>query len=340
MDKRHANIEKNRAKTTRKNGFKVTLVASNDDPALFDTFSDYMKGLMDIEDIKNDPGLPGTRKDVKNMISEYNKSSARNNGNEKFIREIFRARVSKEILADEIINIKQEINNNKLNDISAEWVREWHEKKQKLGIKDPKTEEIRDFISGSIDSSGSEPETIAETDGKKGQGRRLFVRYASLSAAALIAAFLLLRTLLPSSNPDKLFDSYYKPFNAMSPVTRSVNNNEPDSYSSAIESYRAGNYREATAGFAGVIEKDPSAISPQFYLALSQLALKNYAQAINLFAKYLNDPDEYGKEARWYLGLTYLKTGNKQKASECFEYLANSDGFYRERSETILRRLK
>jgi TolA-binding protein len=92
--------------------------------------------------------------------------------------------------------------------------------------------------------------------------------------------------------------------------------------------------------FANALQNDPSAVSPSFYLGLSQLALKNYDQAINLFIKVVNDSGEYGKEARWFMGLAYLKLANKVKAAECFEYLARSDGFYRERSETILLRLK
>jgi len=34
--------------------------------------------------------------------------------------------------------------------------------------------------------------------------------------------------------------------------------------------------------------------------------------------KVTNDAGEYGKEARWYMGLSYLKLANKEKADECF----------------------
>jgi tetratricopeptide (TPR) repeat protein len=336
MNKRIKNIN---SKLTR-NNFEDDLMTDRDDLALFDTIGEYMKGRFDLEDVKNDPALSETQVTVKEMISDYDKNILKNKENGTFIREVFNGERSDKELNNEIKFIKQEIYDNKLNDITAEWVREWHEKKQKVGVRDPKTEEIRDFITCSIDSSKSEPETMADEAGKNDSRRSFFVRYALLSAAALIGAFLLIRTLLPSSNPEKLFESYYKPFNAISPVTRSMNSNETDSYSSAIENYITGNYQRAATGFAGVVEKDPSAVSSQFYLGLSQLALKNYDQAINMFTRVANDSGEFGKEARWYLGLTYLKTANKQKAAECFEYLARSDGFYRERSEKILRRLK
>jgi TolA-binding protein len=168
----------------------------------------------------------------------------------------------------------------------------------------------------------------------------LYIRYTSLLAAALIGAFILIRTLLPSGNPDKIFDSYYKPFDAISAITRSMNNNGTDIYSLAIGSYKAGDYDRAAREFSEIILKDPTVISPRFFMGLTQLALKNYDQTINLLSGVIKDSGEYSKEAKWYLGLSYLKSGNKTKAVECFEYLAKSTGFYSERSEAILRRLK
>jgi tetratricopeptide (TPR) repeat protein len=321
-------------------GFEDDLRADSNDSALFETISEYMKGRMDLEDVKNDPAVSDTRQVVKDMISDYNNTLPGNKENTKFIREIFTGVGSESELSEEIKSIKHEIDENKLNEITAEWVKEWHEKKQKVGVRDQKTEEIRDFITGAINSSSNEPVQSIHEVSKKGTGRSLFARYVSLSAAAVIGLFILIRTLLPPSNPEKLFNSYYKPFDAVSPVTRSLNINEKDNFSSAIENYKTGNYQKAAIMFANALQNDPSVVSTGFYLGLSQLALKNYNQAINLFAKVTNDAGEYGKEARLYMGLSYLKLANKEKAAECFEYLTRSDGFYRERSETILRRLK
>ncbi|MGA2405629.1 MAG: hypothetical protein ABSF81_02630 [Bacteroidales bacterium] len=328
---RHINGKQREVISNRtRDGFEKDLMADSDDSALFRTISEYMKGCLDVEDVKNDPALSVTEEAVRGMISGYNKNISGNKDNEKFIREAFSEAASEENLIDEISQIKQEIGDNKLKEITAEWVKEWHENKQRDGGRDSKTEEIRDFITSSINSEEIKPVKI----------RPLFVRYASLAAAALIGAFILIKTLLPSYNPENLFTSYYKPFEAISPVTRSMNNNEPDIYSSAIGSYKTGDYERAAKGFADVIQKDPTVMSPRFFMGLTELALGNYDQTINLLTGVVNDSGEYGKESRWYLGLTYLKTGNKPKATECFENLAKSTGFYRDRSEKILRRLK
>jgi tetratricopeptide (TPR) repeat protein len=343
MSRRIRNINNNPEEAFRyrtRNGFENDLLADNNDSALFETIGEYMRGKLDLEDVMKDPALTGTREVVKGMIKDYNKNLSANNDNEKFIREIFSCEASDSGLSDEIRFIRKEIDDNKLNDITAEWVKEWHEKKQKMGVGNSRTEEISDFIKGAINSPESEPVKIDNDESKHNSGRSLFVRYSSLAAAALLGAFLLIRTLLPTSDPDKVFATYYKPFYAISPVTRSINNNASDNYSSAIEYYKNGDYVQAANGFSAVLQKDPSAMSSKFLMGLSQLALNNYDQAINMLESVANGSGEYVKEAKWYLGLTYLKTANKLKAAECFEYLAKSDGFYRDRSEKILRRLK
>jgi len=47
-------------------------MADNNDSALFETISDYMKGRMDLEEIKDDPAISDARDAVKEMISDYN----------------------------------------------------------------------------------------------------------------------------------------------------------------------------------------------------------------------------------------------------------------------------
>jgi tetratricopeptide (TPR) repeat protein len=123
-------------------------------------------------------------------------------------------------------------------------------------------------------------------------------------------------------------------------VTRSLNTIGNEAFESALDSYREGNYQVATAGFSEAILNDPASGSSRFFLGITYIAMNDFSQAVNILYGVANQQGEYSKEARWYLGLAYLKTGNKAKASECFELLAQTSEFYRERSEKILRRLK
>jgi len=315
------------------------LLLNREDSALFERLGDYMKGRLDLDEVKKDPALNTTRDAVSEMISDYHKNMSENRDNEKFIRDVFSKTASEERINNDIDEIKQDRERSIVNEISSEWVKEWHQKKQ-MGNTDPQTEEIKEFISGSLKSGVSEPAKEAAATTRKGISRSLIIRYVSFSAAALIGVLIIIGTLLPSSDPEKIFNAYYKPFDAISPVTRSLNSDESGIYTSAIGYYRNGNYLYAASMFSESVLRDPSSVSSRFFLGLTNLALNNYDQAINLLSDIADRKGEYGKEAHWYLGLTYLKTGDKTKATQCFEYLANSNGFYKEGSEKILRRLK
>lgn len=316
------------------------LPVSNEDSGLFENISEYMKGLLDLEDVRKDPALPETEEAVKEMISDYHKNISGHMDNEKFIRDVFSKAAPEEKIKKEISYIKYDIGNSALKEITSEWVKEWHRKKQMKGAIDPQTEEIKEFITSSLKPDDSEPVKELREVRKKGLNRSLFISYLSVSAAALIGVFILLKALLPSYNSEKLFNLYYKPLDAISPVTRSLGSSENSTYASAIASYKTGDYLIAASLFSESVLKDKASVSPRFFLGLTQLALKDYDRAISLLTGVVNESGEYSKEAQWYLGLAYIKTGDKPKATQCFEYLAKSDGFYRERSEKILRRLK
>jgi TolA-binding protein len=330
---------KNPGKISR-NRFENDMSSDHINEVLFETIGKSMKGYLDIQDVKNDPALSSTREVVRDIMSDYKRILSVNRDNERFIKDLVEEERPVYKISDEIKFIRQEIDEKNLNLITSEWVKEWHEKKQKIGDVDPKSEEIRNFITEAINSPIAEPANSTFDGHKKSYNRNLFVRYISLSVAAMIGVFIIIRTLLPASDPEKLFNSFYRPFDAVSPVTRSINNTESDNYSTAINSYKKGDYQSALAGFDLVLSKEPSSDQARFLLGLSQIALENYSSAISPLSDVANDSGEYVKEAKWYLGLSYLKTGNPTKAQECFEFLARSDGFYRERSEKILRRLK
>jgi len=319
-------------------GFEMLL--SPGDSALFGKISDFMKGSSDIEDVKRDPAYSVTNDEINMMISDYQKNTVRNKDNEKFIRDSFAEEAPEEKLRNEVSQIKDEISRSNLNDISSEWVKEWHGKRQRNNNKDAKTEEIRNFITGSLEQEEISAELRSDDSKKSGLSKSLITRYTSLAAAAIIGAVLLIRSLLPSDDPQKIFSKYYEPFYAVSSITRSTGARESESFTKAIGRYKAGDYKTAAAGFSEAMLNETESFTAGFFLGITEIELGNYNKAIDLLGGVVNLKGEYTKEAIWYLGLAYIKSGNKIKASECFELLARSSGFYSDRSEKILRRLK
>src|SRR5664280_736473 len=274
------------------------------------------------------------------MISGFGNNAPANKADAKYISENIPGENEEEKLADEINDIINESRENDIGKITGEWVREWDEKKQNGVIRDAKSEERKEFITNSLVEAESDFERNALILNKRSPKKKIWAWVAFPAAAAIVGAFFLVKLLLPSYNPDKLFAKYYEPLSAISPVTRSADETATNSYASAIESYKNKNYQAAAAGFSDAILKDPQNISPRFFLGVSQMALGNYEQAENILENVIESQGEYVKEARWYLGLAYIKTGNPEKARECFKILAKSPGFYSDRAEKILRRLR
>jgi TolA-binding protein len=319
-------------------GFEMLL--SPVDTALFGKISDFMIGLADIEDIKSDTAYSITNDEVTVMISDYQKNGVRNKDIEKFIRDCFAEEATEEKLDIEVSKIKDEISRNNLNDISSEWVKEWHEKRQKNNNKDAKTEEIKNFVTKSLKQEEISADLRSDNRKKKGFSKSLITRYASLAAAAIVGVVFLVRSLLLADDPQKIFNKYYEPFNAVSYITRSTVTGESGSFSNAIGSYESGDYQTAAAGFSEAMLTGTLSFPAGFFLGISEIELENYNKAIELLSGVIKQKSEFTKEATWYLGLVYLKSGNKVKASECFELLTRSPGFYSARSEKILRLLR
>ncbi len=325
-------------KSSRDNEWDNSSPSAEDD-ALLQKIGTYIKCQLDVEDVKNDPGYETTNRAVKAMLSDY-QSNTINKKNREFITSSLETIEQEEKMKEEIREIRREIGNNKLNEISSEWVREWHEKKQNNGKNDPKQEAMREYISASLEADAAVEKTEQQKTEKSGMKRTLIIRYVSLAAAVLTGAVIIIATLVPGNNPHKIYNRYYESIEAVSPVTRSLTDNEADVWTEAVTSYNNGDYQTATAGFSNIASADPVSVTSRFYLGMCYLGLGEYDQAVTFLNGVVNERGEYGREAQWYLGLAYLKLGNIEAATTCFESLVQSQGYYSKRSEEILRRLK
>jgi TolA-binding protein len=314
---------------------------NGDDNGLFREISSFMRAKADIEDVMNDPALSAARDSVKEMISEYKKGVAEKGTsvkNEIYIKESLSESVNTSSKKDDFIDFKDPSDSD-ISLLTADWVKEWHRQKQSAVAPDPKAEERKDFITAALKAEPAEVQEEVKETRKKGISRSLFIRYISLSAAAVVGAVIIINTLIPSS-ADKLFDSYYTPFEAVSPVTRSAAGTIDEIYASAITSYKSGDYKSANAGFTEANLKNPASEAPLFYMGLTNIELGNISQAVTELATVAAGSGEYVKDSQWYLAMAYLKSGNKLKAEEYLSRLAESPGYYRDRSAKLLRRLK
>ena len=351
MNRKKENISVNNSNSWQ-NAWKDTgdnILFNDNDIALFEMTGPYTRALKDLEEVRNDPSLATARKDARKIISDFKSRAEKLEANEKFIADGLSGSDEASNILEEIKKIKLEINEKHINELTADWVKEWHESRQQGAVKEEKNKEIRNFITSSLEKEEPSPvnnlkvvEEEAEIEAIEKASktrRRIPLRWISYSVAASLVMLFLIKSLLPSASPEKLYNQYYKPFEIVSTVTRDATEGS-SALENAVISYKNGDYRGAAASFADVIAQDPAKVAPRFYFAMSEMAAGELKNAVDILASIAGKGGEYSKEADWYLGLAYVKTGENAKARNCFESLSKSGGFYSERADKLLRRLK
>jgi TolA-binding protein len=319
------------------------LIMDGKDIALFQSFGRYMNAMDDLEEVRNDPALKIIGNQVNEMVDTFSGDRAKYSRDAEFVRGSLSMASAEKKAAQEIRNIKLEIHRSNVDDLTAEWVKEWHENRKRSVKSQSRAKEISDFVKSSLEQENDPDErsmsqTLPDQNSAEKGRSSLIIRYVSLSAAAVLGVFLLVRSLLPSFDTEKIYSVYYAPFDMVSPVTRGEITNEP--FPLAVQKYRTGDYKSAVASFSEILSKDSLSVASRFLLGLSYQAMNEFDNAVAQLKKVAGSSNTYRKEATWYLGLAYLRTGDKEKAAVCIRFLAQSPGYYSERAKEILRHLK
>lgn len=309
-----------------------------EDPALDARIKAFRKAQSELQEIMEDPFLEETRAEVSVHIASQGNKRDKDSYSEKknFIKNVFSPETDSKDKT-EFHDLK--ISKSDINDLSAEWVKEWHKKKQTQCLS-PADKERENFISASIRTENVKPSVQSTEPTNKIPKRKLHrLHITALAAAAALVIMITIKALAPSGNTE-IFNSFYKPYNAVALVTRGENRDATSIYNQAVYSYKSGKYQEASLAFAQSASINPSLGTPSFYLGLTAMETGDYDTAVKQFNDVIDRSGNFVKESRWYLGLTYLKKGEKDNAAECFQELTKTEGYFRKPAEKILRRLK
>ena len=153
--------------------------------------------------------------------------------------------------------------------------------------------------------------------------RKYWYAAASLLLIALVAGSLVL--LNPGGySPEKLFKMYYKSGETIG-VSRSGNGNMVE----ALLQFSKNDYQAADVLFDKILTNDPRNFAVMYYSGISNIEMKNYPKAIQMFETIIADKDNlYIENADWYLGLSYLASDNLDQASKIFNTIAETPGHY------------
>lgn len=286
-----------------------------------------MRAKFDIDDVNADITLERIDNESRKTVDEYNKESAKRSEIKSFISEALMTDEEKEIA-----QIEKEINENGVDKITADWVQDWNN--SQTGFASIKHKEVTQFVKQSIIKETQ----IKPADLKISWYKTTLTRTISISAAATLALFFVVRSFIAPSSPQNLFETNYKPYQAFTSVTRSDDENTVN-YNQAIVNYRQGNYELAAIEFELLMKSDTFNVAPYFFAGLSQIELGNYSKAIELLDEVVKKNRDFSTEAQWYLGLTYLKTGDTLKSISYFTDLKENSNYYKNQAATLLKKL-
>ncbi|MCD8539000.1 MAG: hypothetical protein LRY55_03980 [Leadbetterella sp.] len=174
---------------------------------------------------------------------------------------------------------------------------------------------------------------LREVEDRRGRGGKSL--WAGAAAALLLLTgiwFYFLR-----DNSSSLAQTYFHPLpNMISPVVRG----EAATHESAaaFRAYEDGRYAEAAREF----KKADGESYASLYEAVSYLAIDSTGTALRILNNFSTTDNDLPLETyrKWYLGIAFLKTGEKDRAKALFRELETYPNPVREKAGELSRRLR
>ena len=167
-----------------------------------------------------------------------------------------------------------------------------------------------------------------------------YLGLASVISALVAVSLILLFFMNKSLTNEEIYAKYYHPYEA-SLNFRAGNVNIDKDLRHAMQYYENKDFRNALILFEKILREDNSRIGLNLYTGISHMEVREYSNANKRFQNIIDHKyNLYIEQAEWYLGFCYLMTGNNSKAAQQFRQIAENDGYYSDKAEKILKRMK
>jgi tetratricopeptide (TPR) repeat protein len=168
---------------------------------------------------------------------------------------------------------------------------------------------------------------------------RFMQHWKPFAAAASIAILMTIYLIVNQpAKPEELFEQYFQPYpNVFEPTVRG--NETANKRRDAFSAYDRGDFQTAIVLFDQLlVEKEEASIL--ILLGNANLALGNVDAAQNNFLTLIKDFDEFDGQAKWFLGLSYLKKGEEKKARLILQELEDPQFTYSKKAKELLKNVK
>ncbi len=179
----------------------------------------------------------------------------------------------------------------------------------------------------------------AENNVRKGPGKTAKLKYAAAFMLLVAAGGAILFTG-KNYNTDEILNKFYTTYETVASSRAYSQSSDPD-YAMAMDYYKIHDYRKAALYFSKVLEKEPGDMESTLLQGVSHFESADYPESKRLFSKVIDDNNNlFIEDARWYLALCYLKTGEEAKAAGQLHIIRDAEGIYSIPAKKILRKIR
>jgi tetratricopeptide (TPR) repeat protein len=174
----------------------------------------------------------------------------------------------------------------------------------------------------------------------KKAGRRRISPFWYAAAVTIVTVITLAIILLLNSKTEmnELYARYYEPYHQSERIFEITRSND-DLYF-AVQLFEAGDYSRASLLFNQLADSTGLTRYARFYSGLIYIHQEKWELAIESFMQVIAcGASDVLNDARWYLGLCYLRVENPSTAREQFEMLSMAKNEYSKRARKIIRHM-
>lgn len=159
------------------------------------------------------------------------------------------------------------------------------------------------------------------------------------AAAAILLTVTFLFLFNRTESTEQLFARNFEPYPNVFEPTQRGEDGTADKRASAFALYEQKNYEGASALFNELLlqKKEPEIL---LLLGNANLALNRNEEAKNNFLTLIRDFDGLDEQAKWFLSLCYLKSGDREKAKLIWQELGDPKITYSEKAKKLLKEVK
>ena len=274
--------------------------------------------------------LAGAESDIINLRASLNKIQRSEFQSAANIEEL-ESYIHSELSSEELASFEAELTSNRKLMDEIELI-----KNIDLALSETDVMQLRNNLQNIAGEIAASKQTERSFTGKF-KAKRILV---STVAASIILLLGITGILSRQSSQEDIYQKFYNKYEATG-IVRSANLTANQTLTKALQKFENQDYNAALDLFSEVISKDQNNMVGHFYTGISLQETGKYQNAIKEYETVIIDKDNlFTEQAEWYIGLCYLQTNENKKAYKQFKKIAKNEGFYQQKAQSILGKIK